>query len=422
MGLPAGCQRVAPVVAGQGCWHTSDTPMQTLRDLEAWLDTAPNRERTGDFADIRVDTFRSFLALLPPPPAPCTVGGTKGKGSTIRLIEAALLAQGVSTVAFTSPHVQSLAERWRVDGRLARIDELLPVALETARVEALSGIGLSWFERTAAMAVLLAAARPTCHLLWEVGLGGRLDCANALDCRLAVLTHLSHDHRDVLGPTLRHIAAEKLPISRPGRPLIIAPQSPAAESAIRVNLPPGVPCTWVTRAATPVVLALPGAHQADNAATALVAVKLLLPGGDEHAAWQGMAATRLAARCQLIEHRGRRLLIDGAHNGPSIAATLAVARDRLQPGWTLVLGLARDKEVDEIAAVLPRDVPVVRCGYVSQRARDRADWPAALLATPWCERIAEVLAQVPQGDLCITGSFYLAGEALATVSAPLLPG
>ena len=343
MGLLAGCQRVAPVAADRGCWHTPILPMHTLRDLEAWLDTAPNRERSGDFADIRVNTFRSFLTLLPTPPAPCTVGGTKGKGSTVRLIEAALLAHGASTVAFTSPHVQTLAERWRIDGRLARIDELLPVALETARIEAASGIGLSWFERTAAMAVLLAAARPNCHLLWEVGLGGRLDCANALDCQIAVLTHLSHDHRDVLGPTLRHIAAEKLPISRPGRPLIIAPQSLEAQAAINANLPLGVPCTWVTRTPTPVPLALVGTHQADNAATALVALKLLLPGCDEGVAWRGMASARLAARCQLVEHRGRRLLIDGAHNGPSIAATLMVAGNCLRPGWKLVLGLARDK-------------------------------------------------------------------------------
>ena len=396
--------------------------MHTLRDLEVWLDTAPNRERTGDFADIRVDTFRSFLALLPTPPAPCTVGGTKGKGSTVRLIEAALLAHRASTIAFTSPHVQTLAERWRIDGRLARVDELLPVALETARIEAASGIGLSWFERTAAMAVLLAAARPECHLLWEVGLGGRLDCANALDCRIAILTHLSHDHRDVLGPTLRHIAAEKLPISRRGRPLLIAPQSPEAEVAIRANLPQGVPCTWVQRAATPVPLALVGTHQADNAATALAAVKLLLTTCAEDVAWQGMAGASLAARCQLVEHRGRQLLIDGAHNGPSIAATVVVAGNSLRPGWTLVLGLARDKEVDEIVAVLPPDVPLIRCGYVSQRARDREIWPPALLATPWFENIAEALVRLPQVDLCITGSFYLAGETLAAVCTPLIPG
>ena len=396
--------------------------MYTLCDLEAWLDSAPNRERIGDFADIRVETFRSFLALLPTPPAPCTVGGTKGKGSTVRLIEAALLAHGASTLAFTSPHVQSLAERWRLDGRLARADELLPVARETARIEEHSGLRLSWFERTAAMAVLLAAERPACHLLWEVGLGGRLDCANALDCRIAVLTHLSHDHRDVLGPTLRHIAAEKLPISRPGRPLLIAPQSPEAEAAIRASLPPGVPCTWVARAATPIPLALPGTHQADNAATALAAVKLLLPGCAEDSAWQGMAHARLAARCQLVEHRGRRLLIDGAHNGPSIAATLAVAGNCLRSGWTLVLGLARDKEVDEIAAVLPSEVPLMRCGYASRRARDRESWPAALLSTPWFDSVVVALAHMPEGDICITGSFYLAGEALAAVSSPPIPG
>jgi dihydrofolate synthase/folylpolyglutamate synthase len=340
----------------------------------------------------------------------------------VRLIEAGLLALGASTVAFTSPHVQSLAERWRIDGRLARAEELLPLAREVARMEVTSGIGLSWFERTAAMAVLLAAARPGCHLLWEVGLGGRLDCANALDCRMAVLTHLSHDHRDVLGPTLRHIAAEKLPISRRGRPLIIAPQSPEAQAAIQANLPEGVPCTWAQAEAVRVPLSLAGVHQAGNAATALAAIRLLMPGCDEMLVWQGMAKAQLAARCQLLPQAGRQLLIDGAHNGPSIAATVAVAQASLRPHWILVVGLARDKEVDEVVDVLPKGITMVRCGYQSPRARDHECWPAVLLQTRWFDDITAVLAFFPDHDLCITGSFYLAGEALVAISAPVIPG
>ena len=396
--------------------------MRTFADLESWLDQAANSERTGAFGGIRLERFKAFLAWLPPAPAPCIVGGTKGKGSTVRLIEAALLAGGERTLAFTSPHVHHLSERWRLDGRPATCAELGPRATLVAAVEARSGIGLTYFERTAAIAVLLAADRPGCHLLWEVGLGGRLDCANALECRLAVITHLSHDHRDVLGPTLWHIAGEKLPIARPGRPLLVAPQSAPAAEAIAARLPADVPVRWIAPPEQPFALALPGAHQQDNAETALAAAQLLLPSLSEAIARQGMSGARLAARCQVVVQAGRQILIDGAHNGPSIAATLAVAQAHLQPGWTLIVGLAQDKEIAEIAAVLPAHVRMLRCGYASPRARQAADWPNELQQAPWFARIAEALAAIPAGDICVTGSFYLAGEALAEVGAELIPG
>ena len=400
--------------------------MESVRDLETWLESAVNRERTGAFGDIRIESFKAFLARLPPPPAPCTVGGTKGKGSTVRLIEAALLADGAHTIAFTSPHVHAVTERWRIDGVPATIAALAPCARRVADEERAAGTVLSYFERTAAIAVLLAAARPGCHLLWEVGLGGRLDCANAFDCRVAVLTHLSHDHRDVLGPTLGHIAREKLPIARAGRPLLIAPQSVEGASAIRDALATGSAVgalpQWIGRDPRPFALAMPGAHQQDNASTALAAARALRPGLDEDRARGGMAEARLAARCQLVAQGARRILVDGAHNGPSIAATVAVAREQLRPGWRLVLGLATDKEIAEVSAVLPTGAELVRCGYASPRARGEADWPEDLRAAPWHGDVRAVLAAIPQADLCITGSFYLAGEALTALGAESIPG
>jgi dihydrofolate synthase/folylpolyglutamate synthase len=396
--------------------------MRSIADLEAWLDQAVNRERSGAFGEIRLEGFRAFLRYLPPAPAPCTVGGTKGKGSTVRLIEAGLLAVGQRTVAFTSPHVHQVTERWRLDGHPVTVAELAPLVAVVTAAERRSGIALSYFERTAALAVLLAADRPGCHLLWEVGLGGRLDCANAFDCRLAVLTHLSHDHRDILGPTLRHIAAEKLPIARVGRPLLIAPQTSEGHSAIAAGLPARVTATWVAAPTTPVPLALAGQHQQDNAATALAAVRLLVPGADAARALAGMATAQLAARCQLVAQGSRRILVDGAHNGPSIAATLAVAATGLRPGWRLVLGVATDKEIAEIQAVLPHGVAVHRCGYDSPRARGARDWPAEMLTTPWFDRVPQALLALPEGDLCVTGSFYLAGEALAALGSCDLPG
>jgi dihydrofolate synthase/folylpolyglutamate synthase len=393
--------------------------------IEQWLAQAVNHERDGTFQDIRLERIRAFLGLLPPPPAPCTVAGTKGKGSTVRLMECALRAAGRGTVAFTSPHVATVLERWRIDGVPASAAAISAHAARIAALEERHRLPLTYFERTFAIACLLAAERPGIAFLCEVGLGGRLDCANALDCAVAVITHLSHDHRTILGPTLNHIAREKLAISRPGRPLVIAPQGTAAALAIWRELGRSrAAARWVQPARGSWQLALPGDHQQDNAATAAQALHAFAPGLPPSALRAGFAGARLAARCQELVAGGRRLLIDGAHNGPSISATLAVAARRLGAGWRLVLGLGRDKEIDEVLAALPPALTVVRCGYRSLRARQAQDWPAAAASWRWFDDVAAAVAAQPPGlDLCITGSFYLAGEALAAVGAAgALPG
>jgi dihydrofolate synthase/folylpolyglutamate synthase len=397
--------------------------------IEQWLAEAVNHERDGTFAVIKLGRIRAFLDLLPPPPRPCTVAGTKGKGSTVRLMECALTAAGTPTLAFTSPHVSSVLERWRIDGRPADAAVISPLCEEVAALEERHQLPLTYFERTFAIACLVASQRSGTAFLCEVGLGGRLDCANALDCRVAVLTHLSHDHRDVLGRTLHHLAREKLAVSRPGSPLVIAPQSPAAALAVWRELGgltgrgAGQDC-WVQRPHRPWQLAMLGAHQQENAATAATALRFLAPGLDPAAVSRGFAEARLAARCQEIEQGGRRILVDGAHNGPSILSTVAVAERRLRAGWRMILGLARDKEVDEVLSILPPSLVVSRCGYRSPRARGRKDWPAAAAAWRWHDSIdAAIASQPPDLDLCVTGSFYLAGETLTLLGhAGDLPG
>ena len=377
--------------------------------IQAWLDAAPNAERTGDFRAIRPERMRAFLARLPVPPAPCTVAGTKGKGSTVRLIEAALNGNGISTVAFSSPHVVSVMERWRVDGADADAAVIAPLCRRVEAEEVAAGIRLSWFERTFAVACLLAHERQ-CAFVCEVGLGGRLDATNALDAAVAVLSQVSHDHREVLGPTTWHIAHEKLAISRPGRPLVIAPQEDATALAVWHRLPPGRAVHWVQRPARRFELALTGDHQQDNAATALLAARLYRPGIDLGLARAGMRHATLPGRCQLLG----RAMIDGAHNGPSLRAAITVAATRFAPGWTLLLGTARDKEIDEMLAVIPTGLRVLRCGFASPRARGEGDWPPTARRWPWYPNASAALAAT-SGQVLVAGSLYLAGEALSAL-------
>jgi dihydrofolate synthase / folylpolyglutamate synthase len=392
--------------------------------LLAWLDSAQNREVTGRFDDLKLDAVRRVLDRLPTPPAPITVAGTKGKGSTVRLIECGMRAAGQRTLAFTSPHVRHVRERWREDGVPISAARAADLARRAADAESRAGVSLTWFERTCVMAWIAATDRPDTALLCEVGIGGRLDCTNALDARLAVITPLSADHRQVLGPTLTHIAREKAGIARPGRPVVIAPQSPEAAIALWRQLPTRAVAHWVQPGGAPAPGALIGAHQAINAATAWAVLRLVLPACDAATIQRGWADAALAARCQIIDTGARRILVDAAHNGASIAATMAVAQQALRPGWTLLVALATDKEVDDVLAAIPAGVRAHRCGYASTRARGATAWPAPAQAWPWHAHVADAYEAIdPHADLCITGSFYLAGEALALLAPrDALPG
>ncbi len=392
--------------------------------IEAWLAQATNLERAFDLRDYKLDRIVAFLAHLPRPPAPCTVTGTKGKGSTVRFIEAGLNAAGLPTIAFTSPHIATVRERWRIDGRVADATTLAERCTAIAAIEERTGIRLTYFERCFAIAVLLAAERPACRFLLEVGLGGRLDCANALDARIVVLTHLSRDHCAILGDTIEEIAGEKLALCRPGVTLIVAPQSVAARRAILTRRDKGALITWVRRERALPFLAMPGQHQQDNAATALAAIAEIEPALDPALALKAMGETRLAARCQLVAAGDRRVLVDGAHNGPSVAATVKVAHARLRHPWRLLIGVANDKEIDEILEAIPYGLACARVGYRSPRARGESAWPERALAWPWFADVGAALAAQPAGaDVCVTGSFYLAGEALIALGVGgQLPG
>jgi len=395
-----------------------------IDDLEAWLAASFSREHTGVYDGLKLEPVRRVLAALPsPPPDPVTVAGTKGKGSTIRFLEQLLLAGGRRTLAFTSPHVAHITERWRRDGEAVAERDAIAAARRVADAEGATGETLTYFERCFLIACVLAADDRDAHFLCEVGLGGRLDCANVLDARIAILTHLSHDHCHILGHELTAIAGEKLAVSRPGRPLLIADQSTEARTAIDTRMPIGVTPEWVAPCSNRCQLGLPGEHQRGNAGVALRAAACLGVELAPAARDRALQASRLAARCQLLEQGGRRLLVDGAHNAPSVAATLAVADASLDPDWWLIIGCATDKDLARIVAVSGARPHVLRGGYRGPRACTARDWPKTAQDWPWVVDVAAAIERVPaQADCCILGSFYLAAEALEHLAAASPPG
>lgn len=166
------------------------------------------------------------------------VAGTKGKGSTAAFIAEGLRSAGYRVGRYTQPHLIDWRERTWVDGSIIRPDEVVDVVHRIRpTVEGLHASGemggITTYEAGTAMTLTYFAQREVDIAVLEVGVGGRLDALNAVDPALSVITAISLDHTDVLGNTLSEIATEKAGIFRPGLAVVVGPQQPEAEEAIR---------------------------------------------------------------------------------------------------------------------------------------------------------------------------------------------
>lgn len=218
-----------------------------------WLLGRINYERTAfvpyQTRQLKLDRMRQLLTRLGQPDAGLKivhVAGTKGKGSTSAMIAAILTAAGYRTGVFSSPHLESIEERFVVDGQPCTSDELVTlinrirpevaVVDEEAAADGDSTGGPTYFEITTALALLHFVERRVDAVVLEVGLGGRLDSTNVCLPMVSVITSISYDHMRQLGNTLGAIAREKAGIIKPGVPVISGvlesePQAVIAEIA-----------------------------------------------------------------------------------------------------------------------------------------------------------------------------------------------
>ena len=178
--------------------------------------------------DLTLDRIERLLEQMGRPqdrlPPVIHVAGTNGKGSTVAYLRAFLEAAGKRVHVYTSPQLVHFRERIRLDGKFVT-DRQLNDALEYCeRINA--GIPITYFEITTAAAIHLFAEVPADFLLLEVGLGGRYDATNVVAHPLgAVITPVSIDHVEYLGPTVSIIAREKAGIIKRGAPLVVGRQT-----------------------------------------------------------------------------------------------------------------------------------------------------------------------------------------------------
>lgn len=367
------------------------------------------------------------------------VAGTNGKGSTCAMLESIYRTAGCRTGLFTSPHLVSFTERLQVNRvQISPADVVRLVEEMLAILKTVNGqtdqeqweFRPTFFEFVTVLALRYFAEQDCELVIWETGMGGRLDATNIVTPLASVITNVQYDHQKWLGEKREEIAFEKAGIIKPGIPVITAATAPEALEVIRrVARENHSPLAEITPESLddPFIastrLPLAGEHQKWNAATALAVVRTLqreLPVSHAHVI-DGLENVRWPGRQQLVWRGSTRILLDGAHN-PDGAATL---RDYLLPiaaaePVTLIIGLFQDKNWREICTLLaPLATRVLIVPVQSERSAD------PLAVRQFCEDlspdasiiVASSLSEALQSALTdpfvvIAGSLHLIGEAM----------
>ena len=365
------------------------------------------------------------------------VAGTNGKGSTCAILESIYRVSGLRVGLFTSPHLVSFRERIQVNRQLIPESDVVRLVGELRAVNREHEATL--FEFATVMALKFFAEQKCDLVIWETGLGGRLDSTNIVTPLASVITNIAFDHEQWLGDTLEKIAAEKAGIIKSGVPVVTATDAPEALAMIeRKAREKNAPIINVGQASrlsqfgkigksetgAPPVLPLLGEHQKINATLALAAVEILqkqIPVSDEQIR-AGLASVNWPGRLQLIQKsNSQKILLDGAHNvaGANVLRE-ALERNFPEANRALVLGVLQDKDWRHICEMLaPLATRIFTVPVSSERTADAKDLAAACrAANPLadifaCANLTEALNK-SAGDLfvVVTGSLYLVGEAL----------
>lgn len=390
------------------------------------------------------------------------IAGTKGKGSTATMLARMMEANGYSVGLYTSPHVITLHERIAINSHMITRREMLGLINRVhSNVERMAkrDDAPTFFEIMTALAFMHFADKDVDIAIIETGLGGRLDSTNVIQPAVIGITSISIDHQNVLGDNIGSIAKEKAGVMKKGVPVITVPQEPDAmrmlkRAATAVNAPlsvTGLDIDFSSRfessreegphtricVTTPhskfehLRVPLPGEHQALNCGLALAMLDKLKTQGyeiDDEKAVNGLKGVSLIGRMEIICD-DPRILVDTAHNAASIRALIqAIGQHVPYDSMVVIFGCNKDKDIagmlhqlqygaDKVVftrsnspkAVFPQDLADMYteiCGKMCQTALTVA------------EAVKIAKSAVSKEDLiCITGSFYIVGQAKEQLQA-----
>ncbi len=434
--------------------------------ISFWYGRINYEVRSAHPADLKLERMRALLRRLGDPHERLRlvhVTGTKGKGSTCAMVASVLRAAGYRVGLFTSPHLMHVEERIRVNGvpishaeLAARVSEVAPAVLA---MEAEAGPPPTFFEICTTLGFLHFVRRRCDIAVIEVGLGGRFDSTNVCRPLVSVITNIGLDHTAQLGHTLEAIAYQKAGIIKRCIPVVSGVTQEGAGAVIRrIAAEEHAPLWEVERPASslpsclgarlafpsPVEvmsgrrperrLNLPGAHQVVNAAVAQAVIARLRDAGlriSDAAVSRGLDEVTLPARIECVKECPT-VILDTAHNVPSAEALIETLRNCFAvPGRRrVVFAVSADKPAADILRLLTGSFDHFHLTRYANNSRGVAP-----------ERLAAMLEEVAPGKafsihsssldawnaacaasgpddlICITGSFFLAGELRPTLIA-----
>ncbi|CAM5545994.1 bifunctional tetrahydrofolate synthase/dihydrofolate synthase [Streptomyces abikoensis] len=435
---------------------------RALREVETelagrWGETRldPSLVRIEALMDILGQPQRAYPAIH--------ITGTNGKTSTARMIESLLGAFDLRTGRYTSPHVQSITERISLDGAPISaerfIDTYRDIQPYVEMVDDREEHRLSFFEVMTAMAYAAFADAPVDVAVVEVGMGGAWDATNVIDASVAVVTPISLDHTDRLGPTTGDIAGEKGGIVKQDATVVLAQQPVDAAQVLlkravdvdatvaREGMEFGVVSREVAVGGQlltlrglggeypEVFLPLYGAHQAHNAAVALAAVEAFFGIGAQHARTLDIDTVRRAfaqvsspGRLEVVR-RSPTVVLDAAHNPAGAQVTAEAITEAF--GFSRLIGVVGASADKDVRGLLEAFEPVFAEVVVTRNSTPRSMDPDELAAIAvevfGAERVqveprlddaleaaitlAEEEAEFSGAGVLVTGSVITVGEA-----------
>jgi dihydrofolate synthase / folylpolyglutamate synthase len=366
------------------------------------------------------------------------IAGTNGKGSVSAFLSTILTASGLRTGLYTSPHLVRVEERCAIDNAVIPPDRFAESLSRVVReVQSLPlSCHPTFFETLTALAFLYFAEEKVDFAVVEVGMGGRQDSTNVIDPLLSIITPVSIDHRQYLGPRLEDIAYQKAGIIHPGGTALSAAQAPEVRRVLEEEagrqgvdleiMQEDVPSQTARNGSyefsfhgTEFRLGLSGRHQTANAALAIRAAEVLREHNfpiRESAIREGIENTRIRARIEKLRENPV-LYLDGAHNAGAFEKLADFVREHTPRPRSLVLGMMIDKEIPEAARLLS---PCFDQVYLTRPRSPRAADPCELARHfERAEVVVDPFEAIKAGTksartTVVTGSFYLAGEVLAS--------
>lgn len=431
-----------------------------LKYLDNRVNVERSRPRHVDPKVFRLNRMKALLDALGNPHEDLKfvhVGGSKGKGSTVEMIASCLTECGYATGVYTSPHLVDVTERIRIDGQAVTPEEfpkLMSKVATAAESIARKHGEATYFEILTAMAFLHFAQEAVDIAVVEVGLGGRLDCTNLITPEVVAITEIQLEHTELLGDTITLIAGEKAGIFKEGVTAITVQQPKEAlevfkEKASEVGCdlrvlgrdvefsfrfeadPDRGPHARVSLSSSRseyehLPVPLRGEHQAHNCGLALAVLDHLRERGfeaPERRVAIGLDKTPPNGRLELV-WRSPKILVDGAHNPPSISALVKAIGSHIRyDSMVVIFGCASDKDIegmlqgialgaDKIIFTKATDNPRAMDPHLLQKQFEALSPKMTQTAENVKDAINLAYKSVGRDDIiCVTGSFYLAGEA-----------